>query len=249
MYQFVNNINLAVVLPLITLFVFGVSLVLSLIMKRSKLEHSHFYTFIQIAGPMSVLFISVNMFIDGINIELTRKEQKFEVYQESIDKLYITVEKEIMEMYTMPMAYGVEGWIIRPEVYSSLYSSDLELYEITKDLNTKQTSQSLSGEKYVYIRILQAFEDYLQYQKMWDISDPAWLAVFIQWGQSKYLQKHFEYHQSNYSQSTVDFTKLIFEYGKDIAIPNRDPEIYIKIGEKLHSDERLVAIQNSVKEE
>ena len=109
MYDIISDINFAVFLPIIAFIVFGVSLVLLFTMKKSKLEHSHFYTFIQIAGPMSILFISVNIFIDGINIELTTKQQNFEIYQRSIEKLYVSIGKEIVDMYTMPMIYGVQG--------------------------------------------------------------------------------------------------------------------------------------------
>ena len=39
------------------------------------------------------------MFIAGLNIELTKKQQKFDLYQAAIDKLYINLEKEILIYY------------------------------------------------------------------------------------------------------------------------------------------------------
>ena len=189
------------------------------------------------------------MFIDGLNIELTKKQQKFDLYQTAIDKLYINLEKEILDMYIMLMINGTSEFVIRPEVYASLYSSNIELYELTKDIYTPQTTQTIDGEKYIYIRLIQAFEDYLQYHKMWDISDPVWLALFIQWGQSKYLQEHFAQYKSNYNQTSIRFTELIFEYSRDIQVPNVDPEVYINKGIKLYSDERLTKIVDLAKNE
>ena len=246
MQDIINKLNFAFLLPVIVLVIFSILLIVSMVMKRSELKQSQFYNFIEIAGPISVLFISINMFSDGINIELTRNEQKFEL-QKSIERLHISIEKEILDLYTMPIISGVNKWIIRPEVYASLYSSDVKLYELTKELNTEQTIESIAGEKYIFTRILQTFEDYLQYQKIRYISHKIWLSAFIKWGQSKYLQKHFEHDKSNYSETTAEFAKLIFEYGRDISIPNSNPSIYTEKGEALYKDMRLTEIQNIVK--
>ncbi len=247
MHDIINKINFAFLLPIIVLVIFSVILIVSIVMKRPRLKKSQFYNFIEIADPISVLFISINMFADGINIELTRNEQKFEL-KKSIERLHITIEKEILDLYTMPITSGVNQWIIRPEVYTSLYSSDVKLHKLTKELNTEQTIKSITGEKYIFTRILQTFEDYLQYQKIRYISHKIWLSAFIKWGQSKYLQKHFEHDKSNYSETTAEFAKLIFEYGRDIPIPNPDPSIYTAKGEVLYQDVRLTEIQNRVKE-
>lgn len=225
------DLNYAIILPGFAFVVFFIAFIFSIKLKRTELKKSKFYNFIQLAIPMSILIVSVNMFVSGLNIEMAKKDKAFGVYKDAIANIYTSTENVLLDKLNLGL--------IRPEFYASFFTSNPQVYKNNLNIYTPPTSKTTATERYICIRVLQAFEDYLQYNRKYNIADPVWLAIFIKWGQSVYLQNSFDALKNDFDPSTVDFVNLLFEYGKKIPIPTFDMDEYYKIALELNEDTRL----------
>ena len=79
--------------------------------------------------------------------------------------------------------------LIRPEFYASFFTSNPQVYKNNLNIYTHHLQVKLPQQRYISVlEFYKLFEDYLQYNRKYNIADPVWLAIFIKWGQSVYLQ-------------------------------------------------------------
>ncbi len=162
-------------------------------------------------------------------------------FQAEIKKIKATKEN-IENLWIYPNLWFNSKSKVRPEFYASLYYNNLDLYKLTQNLQTKITVNSALEEQSFSILLLQCWEDYLTFRQLDKTGDYVWLINYVQWAQSPYLKEHFDRLKYNYSDTTIRFAELLFEYAHRLAIPTTDPKAYKLLVQEMLKDPRLVAI-------
>lgn len=233
----VDSSNFIIVLLIFTIGLFIVSCIVAIVMKPKAFRNSHLSIFITILVPVGFLMSGMGLFLQGLDVHMTRRDNLSLNYRALNDRLYLGIITNLQNLKNA-----------RPEFIASFQYSNPELYNLSKNVHDKKTFASEAEERYFSMTVLQNFDEYLRIQNVFNISDPTWLAVFLEWGQSPYLQKHFEKVKYGLGKATVDFIKLLFEYSKAIPIPSQDPAIYGEMAKKMSSDKRLEIIYKQILE-
>jgi hypothetical protein len=233
-----GGFNLSIMMPIIALTLLLVACVMAWRFKVKSFKQSHFSIFIDMLAPIGIIMIGISIYTDAVQLELEKQMDKFQLYKDRVENLY-----------NIPMDTLVETPNIRMKFSTSFFCNNPRLHELTAQDQTPETAASELAEQYVSMKILQVFEDFLSYETVNDFEDPAWLGIFMQWAQSKYLQKHVPLLKHLYADETIAFTALLVEYANEIPCPNTDPKLYVSLSDVMYRDPRLKEIHESMLKE
>lgn len=199
--------------------------------KPSEFKDTRTSVFVSILSSMAVVVLGLNVYLNSRALQEQQMSKNAQFTKESIDKLWL-----------LPNNLLTKKKHIRPEFIASLYYNNETLFNLTKDLNTKETIESAAEEQYIAIVLIQAWEDYLTLRMLDKTGDAVWLCNFLQWSQSSFLKKIYKTLKYNYSITTRDFASLLFEYAERIPVPCLDAEIYQKLSAEMLLDPKLLRI-------
>lgn len=223
--------NLEHIVPIsIVLIILG-SILAAFFTEPLTFKQSRTYVFASIAASVAVVIFALNVLLNTTALEFQKSINTAQFTKQAVDKLWV-----------YPNQVLAEKTKVRPEFSASMYYNNLELYQLTKNINTKPTAESELEEQFVSILFIQCFEDYMTIRKFDETGDAVWLVNFLQWAQSPYLKANFDRLKYNFAPLTISFTNLLFEYAKKAPIPTKDPETYNKLAAEIQKDPKLIAI-------
>lgn len=224
-------LSYVVMIPAVTLLLLLIGGIAALFIKPVEFKDSRTSVFISIMGSIAVVVLSFNVILNTVGLESQNSINRAKFTKEAIDKLWL-----------FPNQLLKEAEHARPEFIASLYYNNATFYKLTNGKTTPSTLRSEAEEQYITIVLIQSWEDYLTLRNLDHTGEIVWLHNFIQWAQSPYLKKKYDAIKYNFSQSTIDFGDLLFEYAARIPVPSENPTVYKETVEKLLKDTRLLQI-------
>lgn len=213
------------------LFLFFMSIICALIIKPKEFHESKAFVFVSILTSVSIVIIGLNVVVNTMTLE----------FQQTIAKTQFTKQAGY-KMWVYPNQLFSEKEKARPEFLSSLYYNNVNLYNMTQNINTKVTVASELEEQFISIDIFQCWEDYLTFRILDETGDSVWLCNYLQWAQSPYLRDNFNRLRYNLAELTIRFGELLFEYASKLPVPTTNPDDYKKLVQKMLKDQRLLDI-------
>jgi hypothetical protein len=219
------------VLPISVVVIFIASIIATFFINPKKFQESRSYVFVSIMASVAVVILGLNVVLNTINLEFQETITKTEITKQGVDKLWV-----------YPNQIFTEKTKCRPEFYGSLYYNNLELYNLTHNLNTPHSIESAMEEQFVSILLFQCWEDYLTFRRFDETGDAVWLVNYIQWAQSPLLKANFDRLKYNFAELTIRLGELLFEYAGKLPVPTPDPESYKMVVGEMLNDQRLINI-------
>ncbi len=207
-----------------------ISIIATIFVRPSGFAKSRVYVFISILASVAVLFIGLSLMISAYSFEKQEDTTRKAITKESIDKLWL-----------YPNQLIVNSTHARPQFLQSLYTNNPHLSSI-KPKEEPATVISALEEQNLAIVLIQAWEDFLTLRKLDQTGDAVWMNNFIQWAQSPYLKEYFDFLKYNFKETTIRLGTLLFEYGKTLPTPTRDPELYKTTVQKMLKDPRVISL-------
>lgn len=218
-------------LPFSALIIFLGSILATALINPQKFKESKISVSVAVVTGVAVVILGLNVISNSVSMDLQTEINKNIITKENIQRLWI-----------YPNQLFCKKTKVRPEFYASLYYNNLELYKLTHNLQTKITIESELEEQYISILLIQCWEDYLTFRQFDKTGDPVWLVNFVQWAQSPYLKAQFDWLKYNYTDTTIRFAELLFEYAHKLPVPTPDPEAYKQLVQEMLKDPRLIEI-------
>jgi|GEM_PF-2560641 hypothetical protein len=210
---------------------FFISILGALVIKPKKFQESKAFVFVSILTSVSIVIIGLNVVVNTISLE----------FQQTVAKMELTKQAGY-KMWIYPNQIFCEKDKARPEFLASFYYNNLNLYTLTKNVETKITLASELEEQFISILIFQCWEDHLTFRNLDEAGDEVWLCNYLQWAQSPYLKANFDRLRYNLAGLTIRFGELLFEYASKLPVPTVDPNSYKDLIDAMLKDPRLIAV-------
>ncbi len=189
-----------IVIFLIVTFV--LTIIFTIIQKPEKYSHSRLRVFFNIASVIGSILVAIGLIYTSQVVEDGQKLTKTQQTLNLIERCELNPVRKITEFY--PKC---------PNFVSSLFPQKGLFKNISTNIVDDEASiLALSFE------MIQAFEDHFT-GAVYDLtSETAWAGTFLQWTSSSKFYEIFTLIHPNFTERTVEYTKLLFEYSKKYNI-------------------------------
>jgi hypothetical protein len=199
-------------------------LLVAIFYRPREYNNSHFSVFINILGSLGILIWALESMIFAASNQIEFDRNLRDNYDRTINNIFI----QPFQLLTDEK--------IRPEFAASFNYSDLDLFNHTKDLSSDLTPQIILRENFVFHTIAQGFEDLLMLPKIEKNLDRIRIAILLEYSHSRFFQSKWKLFKLKYDETTQDFINLLISYSNQIAIPVKDPQLYVEKADLLLQD-------------
>jgi len=180
---------------------FVLTIIITIIQKPEKYSHSRIRVFFNIASVIGSILVAIGLIYTSQVVEDGQKLTKAQQTLNLVERCELNPIRKITEFYSKC-----------PNFVSSLFPQKGIFKNISTNIDDEASILRLSFE------MIQAFEDHFTGAKYDLTSETAWAGTFLQWTSSQKFYEIFTLIHPNFTDRTVEYAKLLFEYSKKYKI-------------------------------
>jgi hypothetical protein len=214
------------------MFIGGV--LIAIYYKPKEYSQSHLSVFIKILGSLGLLLVVMQHMIAVTFNQIVLDIQIRTHYDRTVNSIFI-------QPFTL-----LRDAKIRPEFAASFRYSNIALFNKTKDLDSPENLEVIFAEEEIFNKICQSIEDVLVLQKFEQNLERIWISIMLEYSHSRFFQEKWQLFQFKYDETTQDFINLLISYSNQIAIPVKDPQLYLEKADLVLKDPKFLEILQKV---